>query len=162
MSAVPVPVSLTEHEMMVAALCGIIRNIAAIVDKRTNAHGLCTDADGWQIQIEGACGEFGVAKVLGVCWEPSVNAFGQPDLLGWIEVKSASDGCLIVRRNTDPEHAFVLITGRAPSYVVEGYILGRDARRDEWWSNRGNRPAAWFVPKAALSDIAELIGMCGR
>lgn len=151
-------VHLTNREMAMAAECGIMRNIASIIDGRENGHGLDEVDGGWSKHVEGACGEVAVAKALGRFWSPTVNVFNAADIGRMIGVRTRSrhDYDLNIRRNDKPDHAYVLVTGLAPSFVVRGYIIGADARRDEWLQAYGGRPAAWFVPQAALLDIDSL------
>lgn len=151
-------IELTKREVAMAAECGIMRNLAAIVDARRDAHGLVDLEGGWGKHIEGACGEVAVAKALGRFWSPTCNTFDAADIGKTIGVRTRSQHHfeLIVRQQDKPSHAYVLVTGRAPSFVVRGYIIGADARRDEWWRNHADRPAAWFVPHEALLDIEAL------
>jgi hypothetical protein len=142
MSAAPVKVVLTNREMSLAAECGIMRNLAAIIDNRPDANGFADETGGWNAHIEGACGEVAAAKLLGRFWSPTVNTFHAPDIAG--------------RPSDDPVHAYVHVTGRAPTFLVWGFIIGEQARRAEWLKRHGGRPAAWFVPKAALGSVNEL------
>jgi hypothetical protein len=153
-----VAVQLTNREMAMAADCGIMRNIAAIIDERDDAYGLDEDDGGWSKHVEGACGEVAVAKVLGRFWSPTVNVFNAPDIGRTIGVRTRSrhDYDLNIRPNDKPQHAYVLVTGRAPNFIVRGYIIGADARRGKWLRDYGGRPPAWFVPQASLLDIDEL------
>lgn len=154
----PIPITLTNREMAMGADCGLMRNIAALIDQREDAHGF-DDADGgWNVHIEGACGEIAVAKALGRFWSPSVNTFAAPDIGHDIQVRTRSrhDYDLLIRPKDKPQHLFVLVTGRAPSFMVRGYILCSDARRDEWMQEYGGRPSAWFVPQKQLLDPRDL------
>jgi hypothetical protein len=158
MSAAPVKVVLTNREMSMAAECGIMRNLAAIIDNRPDANGFADETGGWNAHIEGACGEVAAAKLLGRFWSPTVNTFHAPDIAGSIQVRTRSrhDYDLLVRPSDDPVHAYVHVTGRAPTFLVWGFIIGEQARRAEWLKRHGGRPAAWFVPKAALGSVNEL------
>jgi hypothetical protein len=144
--------------MAMAAECGIMRNIAAIIDGRADAYGLDEDDEGWSKHVEGACGEVAAAKVLGRFWSPTANAFSAPDIGRKIGVRTRSrhDYDLNIRPSDKPDHVYVLVTGRAPNFIVRGYMLGADARRDEWLRDYGGRPSAWFVPQDALLDIDDL------
>lgn len=110
----------------------------------------------WQIQIEGACGEIAVAKVLGKFWSPRSGDYqGAPDIQPDIQVRTLSGGdySLYVRPSDRTDQKFYLVVGTYPWYSVKGWILGADARRDEWWAAAGNRPPAWFVPQQFLHDL---------
>jgi hypothetical protein len=141
------------------AECGIMRNMAAILDNRTDAFGLNEDDGGWSKHIEGACGEVAVAKLLGRFWSPTVNVFNAPDIGRMIGVRTRSkhDYDLPIRTVDKADCTYVLVTGHAPSFIVRGYILAADAHRDEWLHDYGGRPPAWFVPQDALRDIDDLL-----
>jgi len=142
-------VSLSKREIVMGAECGIMRNLTSL--HRPDSYGF-SDEHGWNAHIEGACGEIAVAKLLGRYWSPSVNTFSAPDIGLNIQVRTRSrhDYELIVREKDEPEHAYVLVTGKAPAFIVRGYCLGSDARQKEWLQEHGGRPPAWFVPQASL------------
>ena len=141
-----------------AAHCGLLRNLASIIDGRKPAYGFDDEDLTWGPHIEGACGEVAVAKLLDKFWSPTVNTFGGADIGRSIGVRTRSKAHydLIVREADDPNHKYILVTGRAPKFTVHGYIIGSDARKDDWVHSYGGRPAAWFVPQSALRSIDEL------
>jgi len=153
-----VPVTLTKREMAMGAECGVMRNIAAMTDNRRDAHGLTDEEGGWNFHIEGACGEIASAKVMGRFWSPTVNTFDAADIGEHIQVRTRSrhDFELYVRPTDNPGHLFVLVTGKAPNFIVRGYLHGAAARCDDWLAAHGGRPPAWFVPHVALMSIEHL------
>lgn len=110
------------------------------------------------VDVNGVCGEMAVAKAINRFWQPSVNTFhGVPDILPNIEVRSTekSSGCLIVRDNDPDDRYYFLVTGKPPVFLVHGYMLGAEAKKDEWLRNpHGHRPA-WFVPQPNLNRLSE-------
>jgi hypothetical protein len=101
-----------------------------------------------------------VAKALNVYFPSSVNTFKNgSDLFHGIEIRTRSKEHyeLIVRPDDNMESRFVLVTGCAPVFNVRGWIVGVDARREEWWNEYGERPGAWFVPQESLLPIEELV-----
>jgi hypothetical protein len=47
-----------------------------------------------------------------------------------------------------------LVTGTGPEFLVHGWIYGRDAKKEEWYGDRGGRNAPCFwVPKSALKAV---------
>ncbi|VIO80084.1 hypothetical protein [Bradyrhizobium ivorense] len=150
-----VKVELSLHEVLMAAEVGLMRQIAAIKRKLPDRNGF--EGAGWNVHIEGACGELAVAKALGLYWTGSVNSFKCGGDVGAIQVRTRSraDYELIIRDDDRDEDVFVLVTGRCPTYEVIGKIIGRKGKRDEWRRCHGGRQAAWFVPHAALSAIDE-------
>jgi hypothetical protein len=149
-------VRLTNQEMMTAALIGIMRQVSSL--RREDGHGFDGE-DGWTIHIEGACGEMATAKALGRYFEPTLNTFKAPDLGANIQVRTRSKNHydLLIRNDDNLDNIFVLVTGRAPLFEVRGYLRGHDAIKDEWVKTYGGRPAAWFVPQAALLPIVDLV-----
>jgi hypothetical protein len=151
-------VTLTWMETAMGAHCGIQRNIHSMANGDEDAYGF-NEEYGWNIHIEGACGEVSFGKGTGRYWEPGVNKFKAPDIGLDIHVRTRSrqDYELIHRFKDDPRHLYVLVTGRAPDFILRGYRVGSDCRRKEWLQTHGGRPPAWFVPQDQLWPISDLI-----
>jgi len=145
-------VTLTWHEVAMAAEVGKLRYLSAIKHNRRGRPGY--EGGRWTEHIEGAAGEYAVAKFLGIHWDGSVDAFQRADV-GRLEVRTRSrhDWDLIVRQDDADDSPFVLVTGQAPEYRVRGWIRGGEAKRPEWLRDHGHHGPAWFVPAAALRDI---------
>jgi len=152
-----ITVRLTWHEVVLAAQVGMRRHVEALRDARPDANGR-SDDDGWTAHVEGACGELAVAKVLDVYWQPSVNTFKRGGDVGLYQVRTRSRATyeLIVREDDDDDATFILVRGRSPQFSVVGWIRGADAKRLDWLQTHGDRPAAYFVPDAALSPMGLL------
>jgi hypothetical protein len=148
-------VKLSETEVRWATEVGARRHREAVEQGRKDAHGL-TDK-GEERHILGALGELAVAKALDRYWSGHVNRFKGPDLSERMQVRCRSEEWhdLIVRQDDADDHGFVLVTGRAPNFVVHGWIIGRDAKRFPLQAYGGREPAH-FVPSSALHPIAEL------
>lgn len=154
-----VEITLSWHEAAMASEVGRLRQLASVKAGRVDQHGFI--GDGWSEHIEGACGELAVAKALNVYWDGSVDAFKRDDLPGLqIRTRSQHAWDLIVRPNDADRSAWMLVTGRCPSYVVRGWIYGHEAKRPDWLRTHGGRPPAYFVPSVSLRPIAELPGAC--
>lgn len=147
----PAWATLESHEMLMAATIGTTRHIAALKRGLQDRHG-CNCEAGWQVHIEGACGELAVAKVVKLYWGGSVNTFKNGGDVGEYQVRTRSrhEYELIVRPDDNEESVYWLVTGIAPRYCVHGWILGRAAKRNEWWKTHGGREGAWFVPPSDL------------
>jgi len=113
----------------------------------------------WTEHIEGALGEIAVAKLAGVYWDGGINTFGSPDLPGvQIRTRSRHHYEMIVR---DKESAggkndnsrYVLVTGRSPFYIVQGWIWGKDAKKPEYRKSPGYGEEAWFPPHIAMKNV---------
>jgi hypothetical protein len=150
-----VAVMLTEYELQLAAGVGVRRHIASLVGgHRQVAAGVEATGD-WTQNIEGACGELAVAKMLGRYWNGSVNTFTVGGDVGALQVRTRSRHYydLIVRDKDRDGDWFVLATGVSPNYLVRGYIRAGDAKRDEWRADHGGHGPAWFVPQGALTEF---------
>ncbi len=145
-------ITLDWYEVSVAAKIGAARQIQSLHQGKPDAHGRGKD-NGWTDHIAGVAGEIACAKALDLYWRPSVNTFKVGGDVGKIQVRtrSRSNYQLIVRDNDDDDAKFVLVRGAIPHFDVVGWILGKDAKKDEYSQTHGGRPAAYFVPDEALT-----------
>ena len=152
-----IEVNLEWFEYRMASYVGLNRQLSSMRKGRRDAHGF--DGTGWSEHIEGACGELAVSKHLGRYWDGSIDTFKNADLGEKIQVRTSHNHSykLLVRPNDDDNHAYVLVTGRCPNYRIWGYIIGRDAKIDEYIDAPLGRPPAYFVPKEKLRDVNELM-----
>lgn len=151
-----IEVRLTAIEVTMAAVVGAGRHMEAVESGRRDRHDYPPGRDGLADHILGACGEAAVGKLLGRWWGGDVCAFKKADIGSQVQVKTRSnpDWDLIVRRDDNPDHIYILVTGVAPDFVVHGWIKGRDAMENRCWIREyGGREAAWFVPKSALTPF---------
>ena len=146
-----IEITLTGREIVQGAFVGIMRQVECIARQSKNQHGAKRD---WQIHIEGALGEMAFSKAVGVYWS-AITKFGGRDA-GAYEVRTRSKHHYeLIVRDSDADNVdvrFVLVTGSNGSYVIRGWIRGRDAMRDEWRKGHGGREPAWFVPQCELCD----------
>ena len=158
MAAEPIWVALNEQERAMGAKEGAARQDDAVRRGLKDKYGF--QGDPLEIHVNGARGEIGFAKVVGAPWRSSVGTFKSGHAVGKLQVQTRSrhDYELIVRPEDRPVESepFVLVLGNFSLFAVIGWIIGRDARRDEWRQTHANRPVAWFVPQEALRDISEL------
>lgn len=153
-----VVVTLSESELMLGAQIGVQRQIEALLAGRPDRHGF-NGADGWSVHVEGACGELAVAKVLDRYWAGTLNTFKSGGDVGALQVRTRSKAHydLLIRSDDRDEDLFILVTGRAPTYTVVGYIRGAEGKKPEYLQTHGNRPAAYFVPQAALTRFEPVV-----
>lgn len=145
-------VSLDPSEMMLAAHAGVMRQVQNLKLGRKDANGASTDS-GWQINLEGALGEYALAKCLGLYW-PGKGKLRAPDV-GEVDVRTTSrdNGRLILHPSDPDDRVFYLLTGVNGRYQVRGWIAGKDGKREEFWKDpAGGRPA-FFVPQSALVQV---------
>jgi hypothetical protein len=121
---------------------------------RKGRNGAKGEVKGWEVNIEGACGEIVVAKWRGEYWEGSVDQFEGGDV-GKLQVKTTKhpEGCLLLRENAKDGEIFYLLTGEAPRFVIRGWAYGWEVKQDKYWRELKNgRPGAWFIPQSVLHE----------
>lgn len=152
----PISVTLTWHEVRMAAEIGLIRQIQNLSNGRKDRFG-CSPDEGWGPHIEGACGEMAVAKAFGIFWSGALGNLKADDV-GKLQVRTRSKSHyeLILHPDDYDDRPFVHVTGLAPEFVIVGWIIGRDGKRTEFWGDpAGGRPA-FFVPVKVLRPLTEL------
>jgi hypothetical protein len=151
-----IPITLDIEDVMVAAQAGILRRCNRLKKGYKDKDGF--NGDGWGIDIEGAAAEYAAAIVLGVPWRVSLTAFRDGDL-GEIQVRSTknTEGFLRLSDRDDDNKPYVLVTGEAPSFTVQGWIWAADGKNQFYYRKlKADRPPAFFVPIDDLLPIHEL------
>jgi len=149
-----VRVRLTPYEVSFAAQVGLRRQLDKLGEP--DAHGF--EGDPWGVHIEGACGEMAVAKAMNVYWSGSFGTFKKGGDVARLEVRRRSkpEYELIVRTNDRNQDLFVLVFGKAPEFLIRGWMRGADAKRSNWLKAHGGRPSAYFVPHDKLKPADQL------
>jgi hypothetical protein len=154
-------VHLEWHEVLMAAQIGLQREAESI--KRSSADRRPNIKHSWDQCIRGALGELAACKALGVFWDGSVNTYRKkPDIPPNIQVRTRPADeprlqyDLIVRKSDKDSDAFVLVAGQRDTFVVRGWISGKDAKSPDFLRNYDGHEEAWFVPRSALRPIEEL------
>lgn len=153
-----VPIRLEPYEFALAANVGVRRQMAAVLTGRMDKYGIDHKL-GWNVHIEGACGEMAVARFLGLYYSGHVNTFKVGGDVGILQVRTRSDHeyDLLIRPDDNENEMFMLVTGTAPEFRLQGWLWGHEARRTEWWQTHGDRAGAWFVPSKHLREPKLLI-----
>jgi hypothetical protein len=146
-------ITLTELEIEMSGMVGLKRNLLAVMRGYKGKHGV-DESKNWDLNIEGACAEFAVAKAINRYWEPTNGTFKSGADIGkniQVRRRSKAGHDLIIRRDDNPEHIFFLITGSVPNFTVQGWIKGQNGMKEEYLQGYGGRELAFFVPQNALS-----------
>ena len=149
-------VTLTEHEMELAALTGIKRRAESKSRGRGRVdHPAIIDENGWDMDIEGASAEMAFCKFRGEYWTASIGSFKGADHGDNIQIRQTklNNGCLIIRELDNDDHRYVLVSGKSPTFQMHGWILGKDGKRKEYEKNPGGRSPAYFVPQHKLNQF---------
>lgn len=143
------------YEMLQATEIGRMRKMHSLSKGLSNNHGF--NEIGWNEDIEGACAEQSVAKALGLYWDGGIDTFKAGDVgpyqVRWTKSHSNS---LIIRKPDNDQAVYILVTGLCPSYILQGWLRGHEAQRDEWLRDPNKRVANWFVPISALHPMSTL------
>lgn len=150
-------VKLQWYELIACANVGLHRRIESIRHQFKDGKGFNLPGERWDIDIEGSCAEQALAKWLDVYYTGSVNEPKGKDVGDFqVRLSRSSDPYLIVPKHNNPDDIFVLVTGRAPSFTLLGWIEGRDAMKPGWLKSFGNRPAVYAIPPSSLHSMSTL------
>lgn len=148
-------IQLTHSEIMQAAIVGVMRGVSAMKNNRLPRYG-ATDDNAWQISIQGAIGEFALAKALDRFWH---NACGTPEAgdVGDLEVRTISkpNHRLIVHPQDADDAPFFLIHVDGCQCEIKGWLYGSEAKQDQFWTDPGTGRPAFFVPQHQLKTFGE-------
>lgn len=108
----------------------------------------------------GIAGEWALARLLGIDWEPPLNTFHTIPDVGCFEARATHrpNGCLIVRSNDPADRVYVLLTGPPPTMTLRGCIRGAAAKQDRFRRDPNGWRPAWFVPQACLYRLELPVG----
>ena len=153
-------VSLNKEECRKAARAAIERRLTNLFKELNNLynHGYaCGNA--WASDIEAAGAELAFAKSINQEWIGDVNTFHAPDVEGGWQVRYTDNenGKLIIRPIDEPkyEEKFVLVKGLMPKYKIVGYMVGKDAIKEEYYRDPNKKGGAYFVPEKDLIKFSD-------
>jgi hypothetical protein len=158
-------IKLSLAEMIHGASIGAIRHYEAEQANRKMSSSFSkTEKDPMASHVQGAVGEIVVAKALGMYFNPTVNSFKAADLSHDIQVRLRirHDADMGHNDNDNPDHLYVLVTGRGPEYCVHGWEQGKNIRRQEFRQSYSALGSLWFVPQRALRPVQDLINLVGK
>ena len=152
-------VELTKDELFDGVRTGIRRNLQNILRGRKHRWS-AQDVSAWDSHINGALGELCVAKALNREWtgKPVVLHGAKNDVDG-VEVRTTTyaAGKLLIHPDDQDDTPYILVTGYGLSWILRGWILGRDAKQQKWYRDvNNNRRFAYFVPQDSLHGMDTL------
>jgi hypothetical protein len=145
-------VTLKRHELFMGAQAGVMRRLEAMRHGREDRYG-APPQDLWGLDIEACLAELAVAKAYNLYWERLArNPAALRGDVAELQVRSTwrEDGSLILHHEDPDDAIFILVTGRAPTFDIRGWIRGSDGKEERWWRTGDGRPA-FFVPQSALN-----------
>lgn len=151
-------VKLNWAEIAMCAGVGVRRKVESLRTSLSPLHKFRAHS-GFEIDIQGACGEYAVAKALGLPWNGSVGSFKNPDV-GPYQVRtkvSTNYQGLALRENDKDGDITILVEGQVPDFTVKGWICNRNGKRKVFKRVlQSGRPPVFLVPPAMLNSIESL------
>jgi hypothetical protein len=101
----------------------------------------------WGNTWNGMMGEIALSRLLNMAWTPGGQKVSRGDVGFKLEARTTEwqNGHLLIYPEDKDASFFVLMVGHYPYYRAIGYMLGSDAKRDEYW--RKSDPPCWWVPQ---------------
>lgn len=156
-------VKLNWAEIAMCAGVGVRRKVESLRTSLSPLHKFKAHG-GFEIDIQGACGEYAVAKALGLPWNGSVGSFKLPDV-GPYQVRtkvSTHYQGLALRENDRDEDVTILVEGQVPEFELKGWICNADGKQKRFERTiQSGRPPVFLVPPQSLKPIASLTTKCG-
>lgn len=147
-------VELSPEEFLMGAMAAVYRRIRSTFQGKKDRFGH-DGRDVWSMEIEGALAEMALAKSQGLYWsgQGGQNAL---DVLGY-EVRQTSydNGHLILHPDDADDVRYVLITGQLGSYMIRGWLYGREGKQEKYWSNKFTREWAFAIPQGDLWEFED-------
>jgi len=113
----------------------------------------------WGNSIEGALGEFALAKYLGV-YPTGISGYDATDVGDHYEVRTRPHpkDNLFMKKKDKKDKYYVLVIGAYGVYELKGWISAPEVfYHDEWYHNNNGRTSeSYWVPDEALNDIGSL------
>lgn len=161
-------VVLTEREIRIGVESGIQRQLECL---RGLKSGRETDSEYerkynsvgpgglWNNSIEGALGEFAVAKFLGL-YPSGITSYKSTDVGEHYEVRTRPQKSyeLFVKKKDKPDKYYILVQGSFGDYTLMGWITGFEVfNHPEWFHNHnGKLSYSYWVPHEFLHSIETL------
>jgi hypothetical protein len=144
------------------------RIIMNLRDGAKSKHGAPTGIKGDALHLMSCRAEMAVAKYLDRFWSGAVGEYSAADIGPGrgIEVRGTElpHGKLIVHPDKDPDDSiFVLVIASGRVFTLVGWMKGRVAKQQQWWSDpTGEGRPAFFVPQGLLWEMDDLPKAKGR
>ena len=161
-------VVLTERELMLGAIAGVQRQVesqrGSSGGKETNSHyeskyNSVGPGGLWTNHIEGALGEFAVAKFLGL-YPSGITEQDATDVGEHYEVRTRPLRYqeLYLKKQDKPDKYFILVQGSYGEYTICGWISAFEVfdHRDWFHNNEGKTSLCYWVPHEFLNSIETL------
>ena len=162
------PVRLTLQEMMIGATVGLQRQLkcqqksrsgSGTVSEYTKKYGAPGSEGLWGNSVEGALGEFAVAKFLGL-YPSGIEGYDATDVGRHYEVRTRPEEFhqLVLKKKDKPDKYYILVQGSYGEYTIRGWISAYEVfTHPEWYHNNSGRTTeSYWVPHENLYSISTL------
>lgn len=125
--------TLTIDEVAYAAFHGLWRRTKKLSGEHADREQTLKRST-WDNEIEGACAELAYCKFRGIYWTGATglrSVDGGRDEIKWTH---HNGGGLILNRSASDGVRYILVDGFAPQYRIVGWMLGREGKRDNYWT----------------------------
>ncbi len=144
-------------EVLHAAIVGVYRNVRNIKRGWKPKYNQTT-ASLFGDHILGCLGECAFAKWKGDYWTGVSNKWQelQSGDVGGFEVRAANmhHFRMLMHPGDHDDRIYILATIETPEIVhIQGWKLGRDCKREEWWDEPRKGRACFCVPQANLEPM---------
>ena len=161
-------VTLTQREIMLGSIAGLQRQLECLqqskngretnseYESRYNAVG---PGGLWNNHIEGALGEFAVAKYLGL-YPGAITGQSETDVGEHYEIRTRPQEYqeLFIKKSDKRDKYYILVQGSFGDYTIRGWISAYETfEHPEWFhNNNGKTSSNYWVPHKNLFPIETL------
>jgi hypothetical protein len=160
-------VTLTDGELALAIIVGVLRNLTAKIRRRAPGHALPPSTRGLNLDMSGAIGELGTARWRNAYWAGSIDvldgARGDVDGIGVRTVaRDATDtrqARLIVQADDPDDRPFLLVVRDGARCHLVGWLTAREARTVGSYPGPHAERPAWYVDQSFLHGLDKLTAL---
>jgi hypothetical protein len=111
-------------------------------------------------RIDAYGAEIAASRLTGYKWTYSRRPDPEGDIGPGKQVRHTThqNGRLIAHPEDKDEHQFFLVTGTFPNYCLVGYIMGKDAKKDENWKELVKGRPCFAVDQYKLEPVEVIDG----
>ena len=161
----PIEITLNEEQWNLAAGVGVERQINAVLnDRKSRQPHWRTMLEGWHWNINGACGELCVAIWLDEHWDGAFMDFSAADVESLqVRTSNGHDYPMRLHPEDNDDAIYILVTGVGPTWRIQGFLLAKLGKRDEWYHDRPEpacKPTglpAYWVPQGEIRRDLHLL-----
>jgi hypothetical protein len=147
-----IKIDLTPAEIQMASMVGCQRAIENIQNKDFRSRSGESQHDLFGRMINGALAEAALAKHLNKFWSKGVKGGADVDDVD-VRCTHYHNGDLEMHTWDKDDRKYYLLTGMLGSYILRGWIWGKDAKKQEYWKvKQAGRDPQFWVPQSALND----------